>query len=104
MAGAVLTTAAAVRCAHGGPATVQALQSRVLASGVPVTTIADPWVVHGCPLHGSGPACLAVQWVTASTRVLVGGVPAVVRTGSGIGLPGGSPVIVAASQSRVHAQ
>src|SRR2546423_15702256 len=79
MPGPILHVGATVMCAHGGQATPTAPMPRVLVGGQPVTTMAAPYVVAGCPFPPvSGGPCVTAQWVVGATRVLAAG-------GSGVG-------------------
>jgi len=83
---------------------------RALASGMPVATLPDPSVIAGCAFTvppGKPQPCVRVQWMAGSTRVLFGGLPAVLQTGTGLalsveGIPGGPPIVTTA-QLRVVA-
>ena len=83
MAAALVHLGATVLCAHGGQATPTAPNPRVLVSSQPVTTTAPPYVVAGCPFvpPAAGP-CVTAQWLVGAIRVLVGGIPAVLATGT----------------------
>ena len=90
-------------CMHGGTAQPTAPNPRVMLSGQPVVTMAAPYVVAGCafvPPAGNGP-CVAAQWVTAATRVLVGGMPVVLVDSQAICAPTGTPLLPVAMQTRV---
>jgi hypothetical protein len=105
MPGLVLHSGATVICAHGGQATPPSPNPRVLVSGQPVATQAAPYTVAGCgfvPPAGNGP-CVTAQWVVAALRVLAGGQPVLISTGSAVCTPTGTPLTVAASQTRVQA-
>jgi hypothetical protein len=76
---------------------------RVLVSGQPVATMAAPYLVAGCafvPPGGNGP-CVTAQWMVAATRVLVGGVPAVLLDSQAICTPTGTPLLPVMAQTRV---
>jgi hypothetical protein len=105
MPGLVLHSGATVICAHGGQATPPSPNPRVLVSGQPVATQAAPYTVAGCgfvPPAGNGP-CVTAQWVVAALRVRAGGQPVLISTGSAVCTPTGTPLTVAASQTRVQA-
>jgi hypothetical protein len=96
---------ATAMCAHGGQVTAVSTNPRVLAGGAPVTTIADTFLVAGCPFTVPPPLpCVNVQWLVPATRVLVGSVPAVLQSSEGICLPNGVPPTVIATQMRVQGQ
>lgn len=103
MPGPLLHLGATVMCMHGGPAQPTAPNPRVMVSGQPVVTMAAPYVVAGCafvPPGGNGP-CVTAQWVTAATRVLVGGMPVVLADSQAICAPTGTPLLPVAMQTRV---
>jgi hypothetical protein len=90
---------------------VQTISSnaRVLVNGLPVATLADQYLVTGCPFNvsGSPSPCVRVQWLTPAVRVLVNGVPPILNTSTGLCLnpaqvPQGPP-IVTTTQPRVVA-
>jgi hypothetical protein len=105
MPGFILHVGATVMCSHGGWAQPTAPNPRVLVSGQPVVTMAAPYVVAGCPFNVSGgpSPCITAQWVTAATRVLANGQPLVLVDSQAICMPNGTPLIVAATQTRAVA-
>jgi len=104
MPGPVVPLGSVVICAHGGQATPAAPFPRVVAGGQPVTTLTSPYLVAGCPFPPvSGGPCVTAQWVVGSTRVLAGGAPLVIQTGSAVCAPTGVPLIVLVAQPRVVA-
>ncbi len=105
MPGLVVHQGAVVTCMHGGQAQPTAPNPRVLVSGMPVSTLATPYVVAGCPFvppGGNGP-CVTAQWVAGATRVLVGGAPLVLQAGQAVCVPTGTGLIVITTQPRVTA-
>ena len=105
MPGLVVHQGAVVTCMHGGQAQPVAPNPRVLVSGMPVSTLATPYVVAGCPFvptGGNGP-CVTAQWVAGATRVLVAGAPLVVQGGQAVCVPTGTGLIVITAQPRVVA-
>jgi hypothetical protein len=111
MPGLVYHFGASATCPHGGQVAVIPSAPRVFVSGQPVATMADTYLIAGCPfvLPGGAPSpCLTVRWLVPAARVLVGGVPAIVQTSSGLCLspaqaPQGPPII-GATQLRVVGQ
>lgn len=104
MPGFILHVGATVLCSHAGPANPTAPNPRVLVQGQPVVTISGPWAVTGCSLSTtSTPPCVTGQWMTGSVRVLAGGVPLVLNTGSSTCIPTGSPLLPVVQQVRVQA-
>ncbi len=97
-------------CPHGAPVTTLSSNARVLVNGLPVATMADQFLVTGCPFFiGPKPSpCLRVQWLVPAARVLVNGLPAILQLSTGLCLspeqaPQGPPV-VAVNQPRVIGQ
>lgn len=104
MPGPILHLGATVLCMHAGPATPTTPFARVLVSGQPVVTLACPYVVTGCALTGSpNPPCVSAQWVVGATRVLAGGVPVAVQSGTAVCVPTGTGLLPVAVQPRVMA-
>jgi hypothetical protein len=117
MPGFLLHVNATMQCTHVAPATVAPAQPRVTVSGQFVATLSNLITVAGCPFQipfgvGTKPQpCVKVQWTMLSTRVLVGGQPALLQASPGPGggvcqsieqIPQGPP-IVGAMQMRVMA-
>jgi hypothetical protein len=105
MAGFVVHVGATVLCAHGGQAQPTVPFPRVQVSGMPVTTVASPYAIAGCPFvapAGNGP-CVMGQWLVGSTRVLAGGMPLVLQAGASICMPTATPMLVLVTQTRVTA-
>jgi len=102
--GPILHVGATVLCAHGGQATPTAPFPRVLAGGQPITTLSAPYTVAGCalPPNAGGP-CVTGQWVVGATRVLAGGTPVVIQSGSAVCTPTGTPLLPTVAQARVLA-
>ncbi len=105
MAGPILHMGAVVMCAHGGSARPTVPSPRVLVMGMPIVTIAAPYVVAGCafvPPVGNGP-CVSAQWTTGAVRVRSEGQPVVIMTGVAICAPTGTPLIPVKAQTRAIA-
>jgi hypothetical protein len=105
MPGPILHVGATVLCSHGGQATPTVPSPAVLASGMPVATIAAPYVVAGCPFvppGGNGP-CVIGQWVVGAVRVLSQGQPLAIMTGVAICAPTGTPLMPIVAQTRALA-
>jgi uncharacterized Zn-binding protein involved in type VI secretion len=115
MPGLLLHVGASMQCTHQAPSTIVASQARVLVNGQPAATSADLITVAGCPFTVPGPKpqpCVTVRWVMTSSRVLIGGMPALLQPGPGSGsgicqspeqIPQGPPA-VASLQLKVTAQ
>ena len=109
MPGPVYQVGATAMCPHGGQVTAISADTRVLASGTPVTLATDQFMVAGCAFTtGGGPQpCVKVQWTAPTTRCLFTGQPAITALSVGIciaanGVPNG-PAIVTTTQPRVVA-
>jgi hypothetical protein len=77
---------------------------RVLLTGQPVVTLSSPYAITGCALTGtSAPPCATGQWLVGATRVLAGGVPVAIMTGSSTCVPTGTPLMPVSAQTRVLA-
>jgi uncharacterized Zn-binding protein involved in type VI secretion len=108
MPGPLFHVGAVATCPHaGGQVTTISSNTRVLVSGMPVATIADQYLIAGCPLSANSPPtpCVTVQWLVPAARVLVNGQPAILQTSVGLALsaqqvPAGPPVVVT-TQPRV---
>ena len=104
MPGPALHLGAVVTCSHGGPAQPLAPFPRVLLSGQPIVTIASPYVVTGCALTGTPtPPCGSGQWLVGAVRVLAGGSPVALLTGTSTCVPTGTPMLPMSAQPRVIA-
>lgn len=104
MPGPILHLGATVMCTHAGPATPSAPFPRVLVGGQPVVTLSTPYVITGCALTGTpNPPCATGQWVAGAVRVLAGGVPVAVQSGSSTCVPTGTPMLPTVVQPRVIA-
>jgi hypothetical protein len=104
MPGPVLHLGATVTCTHAGQAVPTAPFPRVLVSGQPVVTLSTPYVVAGCALTGTPtPPCVTGQWVVGAVRVLAGGIPLALQSGTSIATPTGTPLLPLVVQPRVVA-
>lgn len=109
MPGPLFHVGAVAMCPHGGQVMTISSNARVLATGMPVATLADQYLVAGCVFNiaGAPTPCLRVQWLTSATRVLINGIPPITALSMGLcflvtGPPGG-PAIVVSTQPRVSA-
>lgn len=74
----------------------------MLLSGQPIVTIAAPYVVTGCALTGTPtPPCVTGQWLVGAVRVLAGGVPVALMTGTSTCIPTALPMLPLSAQPRV---
>lgn len=95
---------AIVMCSHAGQATPTVPFPRVMVSGQPVVTLSTPYVIAGCALTGTPtPPCVTGQWVVGALRVLAGGTPVAVQSGTSLTTPTGTPMLAAVVQPRVIA-
>ena len=103
MPGFVVHLGATVMCVHGGQAMPTSPNPRVLVSGQPVATQPAPYAIAGCPfMTGPTPTpCVMGQWLTASARILVGGVPVVLFDSQSMCAPNGTPLLITSTQTRV---
>lgn len=108
MPGFIVHVGATVTCAHGGQAQPTVPNPRVMVMGQPSVTVAGPYVVAGCalppPPAANGP-CVSAPWIppTGSVRVTSNGQPFVVVSSQAICAPSGTPLLIAATQTRVTA-
>ena len=105
MPGPILHMGAVVMCAHGGVATPTAPNPMVLVSGMPITTIAAPWVIAGCafvPPAGNGP-CVSGMWIVGSLQVTSNGQPVAIMSGVSTCVPTGTPMVPVSAQTLVIA-
>ena len=104
MPGFLLHVGATVTCMHAGQAMPTKPEPRVKVGGQPVVTQPTTYQIAGCtlppPPAANGP-CVTAQFVTASTRILVGGVPVLLQDSQAVCVPTGTGVIIAATQTRV---
>lgn len=102
MPGFLMHVGATAICPHGGQVSVIPSNARVLVGGQPVATVADTYLVAGCPFTvppAKPQPCIKVQWMVPATRVLVGGQPAILQDSTGLCLspeqiPQGPPSVV----------
>jgi hypothetical protein len=104
MPGPVLHLGATVMCAHAGTALATTPFPRVSVSGQPVVTLTTQYAIAGCALTGTGtPPCVTGQWVVGAVRVLAGGAPVAIQTGTSITTPTGTPMLPLVVQPRAVA-
>jgi hypothetical protein len=100
----LLSTDSVLMCPHGGiinhaPSTYTSYR----VSGRPPMLLGDTFTVAGCPFIAGHPSpCMLVQWMTASTKLIIRGRPILTNASVGLcqgagGAPQG-PVVVAATQ------
>jgi len=105
MPGPIVHLGATVLCSHGAPAQPTVPSPRVLVSGQPISTIAAPYMVTGCPFNISGAPspCVTGQWLVGAVRVISLGQPVVVQSSQAICVPNGTPLMILVTQPRVIA-
>jgi len=99
----VVHLGATVLCTHAGTAVPTAPNPRVTVSGQPVVTVGSPYTIAGCGLTGSAPPCVSGVFLAGATRVLAGGQPLAVITGSSTCVPTATPLLPLTAQPRVTA-
>lgn len=106
MPGYILHQGATVLCMHAGQAQPAAPNPRVKVGGQSIVTQPTVYTVSGCtlppPTAANGP-CVTAQWVTAATRVRVGGIPVLLQDSQAICTPTGTGLNVIVTQVRVKA-
>lgn len=106
MPGFLVHVGAQVLCSHAGQAQPTTPNPRVTVSGQPTVLMTSPYVIAGCtfppPTAGNGP-CVSAQWLTGSTRVTSNGQPLLVQSSQAICAPTGTPLMIAATQTRASA-
>jgi hypothetical protein len=104
MPGFLLNASSTVICAHGGQAKPTLPNPRVKVMGVPITTQGPPYAIAGCvnppPPANVGP-CMIGNWVTASLRIKVMGLPVLLQDSRSICVPTGTPLNVIIVNVRV---
>ena len=102
MPGFLLHIGAQVMCSHGGQGTPVVVEPSVQVGGQPITTIADPYVIAGCPLPPvAGGPCVTGMFIVAATRITAYGQPVLLLDSMGICAPTGVPLLAVAAQTRV---
>ena len=98
--GPLMHVAAVGMCPHGGQIQIISSDARVLVNGMQVATMADQFLIVGCPFT-IPPAvpqpCIRVQWMVPAARVLANSQPAILQTSVGmcmsvVGTPAGPPI------------
>ena len=103
MPGFLLHVGATVMCAHGGQAQPTVPNPRVTVSGQPIVLQPAPFTVAGCPFNVSGAPspCVTASWVTGATCITSNGQPVLLLDSQAICAPNGTPLMIAATQTRV---
>jgi hypothetical protein len=102
-----LTTASLMMCPHGGTIQATPASANVLAGGAPMLTVADTFIVAGCPFNIAAvpQPCVSVQWVQPAAQSTRGGGQTLTLSSIGLCLaatqaPQG-PVMIATTQAGV---
>jgi len=104
MPGPIVHLGATLMCSHAGVATAVSPFPRVTVTGPPVATLSTTYVIAGCALTGTAtPPCVTGQWMVGAVRVLAGGVPVAIQTGTSITTPTGAPMLPLVVQPRAVA-
>jgi hypothetical protein len=102
----LLTRRSVITCIHGGMVThIPKSFSGELINGELLMLLTDEYPIVGCPNRLSfgnesvGSPCIRVEWMTASTIRLIGGVPVLTHTSTGLcysagGAAQGPPIIL----------
>jgi len=106
MPGFLFHVGATAICPHGGQVSVVPSSPRVLVGGQPVASLADTYLVAGCPFTvppGKPQPCVTIRWLVPAARVMVGGQPAILQSSTGLCLsaeqiPQGPPNVVVTQQ------
>ncbi|MDD5094276.1 MAG: hypothetical protein PHV74_07855 [Dehalococcoidia bacterium] len=104
MSGYLLHQGATVMCAHSGQAQPTAPNARVKVNSQMVVTQSCTYTIAGCSFNVSGSPvpCVTGQWITAATRVKVGGLPVLLQDSQSTCMPNGTPMTVSSTQTRVR--
>ncbi len=102
MPGFLFHVGATALCPHGGQISTISSSPRVMVGGQPVATMADQFLIAGCPFTVPVPKpqpCIKVQWLVPATRVLVNSQPAILQDSTGLCLspeqiPQGPPNVI----------
>jgi len=105
MPGFILHQGATILCAHGGQAQATSPNPRVTVSGQAIVMQPTPHTIAGCPfnLSGAPSPCVTANWVTAATRVTSNGMPVLLLDSQAVCMPNGTPLSIAATQTKVSA-
>ncbi len=102
---ALVQVGATIMCPHGASVSIVPGNPRVTLGGQPVATMADAFIVGGCPFQipvgaGTKPQpCVKVQWIVPAMRVFVNKQPAILQSSTGLAqsveqIPQGPPSVV----------
>lgn len=109
MAGKTTTINTSFQCPHGGMVQIITTNTRASAAGGFIATVADTFVVSGCPFQipATPPIpspCVTVQWIVPDMRVKVNGSPSISQSSAGLCLSAAQvpqgPVVLVNTQQR----
>jgi hypothetical protein len=108
MAGFAITTAASLRCPHGGIVSIQTTNTKTSADRTFAARQNDIFTIAGCPFTLPGPTpspCVTVRWLVPDVRVRVNGTFTLSQGSTGLCLSGlqvpQGPVVVVSTQTSV---
>jgi hypothetical protein len=110
MAGNSITTAAQLKCPHGGTVSIVSSNSKVTACGSPLALASDTFTISGCSFQipvgtGTVPSpCVRVQWLVTDMRNKANSTLGLSKSSAGLCLaatqvPQG-PVTISSTQSK----
>ncbi len=104
MSGYLLHQGATVQCMHGGQAQPTVTSQKVKVGGQSIVTQSGTYTIAGCsyppPPTANGP-CVTAQWVSAATRVTVGGEPVLLQDSNAVCTPTGTGLNIISTQTSV---
>ncbi len=105
MSAFLLNTNSVIMCPHGGIVThIPTTYTGYRVQGRRPMLLTDEYLVQGC--NGAAGGCMRVQWVTASTMLMVKGIPVLTQTSVGVCQTAGGlaigPAIIASTQLMVQ--
>jgi hypothetical protein len=113
MAGGTITNASILQCPHGAQVQIISSNPSLSAGGAPVATMADEFIISGCPftIPATPPIpspCLTIQWLASELRNSANGIPTLSQSSVGIcigatGAPQG-PVVIVSTQAGAQSQ
>lgn len=101
MPGFIVHQGASILCSHGGTAQPAMPNPRVTVSGQAIVTLPGTYSIAGCGLTGSAPPCATATFTTSATRVTAMGQPVLLQDSQSTCVPTGTPLMIAATQTRV---
>lgn len=113
MAGYGVTLTSTLMCPHGGKVQIISNNTRGRADGAFLATVADTFIVNGCPFQIPAVVpipspCVTVRWLVPATRVKVNGSPTLSRSSVGLCLSAAQvpqgPVMIVNTQMRTQSQ